>query len=176
MSFLTIDELIRKLELAPHPEGGWYRETYRADETIAAEALPGRFTGARSCSTAILFLLAQGEKSALHRIKSDELWHFHCGASLMIHMITPDGAYRCLRLGGDIMGGEVFQAVVPAGCWFGAECSGRGGYALVGCTVAPGFDFSDFEMGCRDTLLEQFPAHGEIIRRLTGIRNRGGRA
>ena len=167
MSGLTADELIKRLGLVHHPEGGWYRETYRSAGMIPGDALPERFSGPRSLCTSIYFFLEQGDRSALHRIKSDELWHFHTGASLAIHVITPDGEHQKLKLGTDITAGESFQAVVPAGCWFGAEISGYGLYSLVGCTVAPGFNFDDFEMGSRAILLQQFPSHAEIIRRLT---------
>jgi hypothetical protein len=162
----TAKELIEQLELVKHPEGGWYRETYRSDEVIQKTALPGRFANDRPVSTAIYFLLQSGDKSALHRIKSDEIWHFYSGDSLIVHVITPQGEYYPLNLGSNITAGETFQCVVPAGCWFGAEVSGVG-YSFVGCTVAPGFDFDDFEMGNRDDLLKEFPNHKEIVQRLT---------
>jgi predicted cupin superfamily sugar epimerase len=164
---LTADDLIKRFNLVSHPEGGWFRETYRSTEIIPGDALPERFGGPRSFSTSIYFLLEQGDISALHRIKSDEMWHFYAGAPLTIHVITPIGAHRELKLGADVAASESFQDVVPTGCWFGAEISGTGPYSLVGCTVAPGFDFGDFEMGCRGALLQQFPSHAEIIRRLT---------
>lgn len=158
-------DLVARLQLARHPEGGWYRETYRSEEAIPASALPARFTGARAFSTAIHFLLERGDISALHRIRSDELWHFHAGSALVVHAIFPDGACRSWRLGSDLAAGEQFQVVVPAGCWFGAEPAGE--YALVGCTVAPGFDFADFELGDRQRLLADYPQHATLVRRLT---------
>jgi uncharacterized protein len=163
----TVDELVRRLDLARHPEGGWYRETYRSGEIIPVSALPERFGGPRPFSTSIYFLLEQGEISALHRIKSDEIWHFHAGAPLMIHIITPRGGHQELKLGPDLSAGESFQIVVEAGCWFGAEVSRAGTYSLVGCTVSPGFDFADFQLGNRSDLLHEFPLHKEIITRLT---------
>ncbi len=162
-----VQQIISGLALTPHPEGGWYRETYRAAETISATALPSRFGGARSFSTAIYFLLRKGEISALHRIESDELWHFYAGTTLIIHVLTPTGEHRQISLGADLSGGATYQATVPAGCWFGAEVSGAGGYSLVGCTVAPGFDFADFVLGSRPDLEAAFPAHKKIIHRLT---------
>ncbi len=159
--------LIIALGLVQHPEGGWYRETYRSDEQISDNALPDRFDGPRSCCTAIYFLLEQGDWSALHRIKSDELWFFHGGAGLTIHLLTADGICSAIRLGADTAAGEVFQAMVPGGTWFGAEIAGVGEYSLVSCTVAPGFDFADFEMGDRITLLAQYPEHQALIARLT---------
>jgi uncharacterized protein len=162
----TAEELIAQLGLVKHPEGGWYRETYRSEEVIQGTALPNRFAGDRSVSTAIYFLLLTGDISALHRIQSDEMWHFYSGVPLTVHVITPRGEYYPLTLGSNITAGEAFQCVVPAGCWFGAEVSGDG-YALVGCTVAPGFDFADFEMGSREVLQKQFPEQTEIIKRMT---------
>ena len=158
--------LIEQLGLIRHPEGGWYRETYRCSDTATADSLPVRFSGDRSFCTAIYFLLGKEDVSMLHRIKSDELWHFYDGATLTIHVLTPHGGHNDIKLGTDLASGETYQAVVPAGCWFGAEVSGDGEYSLVGCTVAPGFDFADFEMGNRDSLLKQFPDHTEIIQRM----------
>lgn len=162
----SAEELIERLQLVKHPEGGWYRETYRSEDVISAAALSDRFSGDRSVCTAIYFLLQSGEISALHRIKSDELWHFYAGNSLTVHVITPQGEYYPLHLGSNLSCGETFQCVVPAGSWFGAELSGEG-YSLVGCTVAPGFDYADFEMGSEVDLIGQFPEHTEIIQRLT---------
>lgn len=161
------EEIINALGLERHPEGGWFRETYRATEMVPYAALPNRFSGDRSFCTAIYFLLKKGEFSVFHRIKSDELWHFHAGASMTIHVITPEGDYWTLPLGADLFAGDSFQTVVPAGCWFGAEVTGEGEFSLVGCTVAPGFDFADFEIAERESLLRQFPAHKELIQRLT---------
>lgn len=158
---------IARLGLAPHPEGGWFRETYRAVETIPAAGLPERFTGDRSFSTAIYFLLESGQFSALHRIKSDELWFFHAGAPLSIHCLTVDGQHRALTLGPNPNRDEGLQAIVPAGSWFGAQPLAADSFSLVSCTVAPGFDFADFEMGSRDELLALFPQQREIIVRLT---------
>lgn len=167
MQELTVEDLVAKLQLSRHPEGGWFRETYRSTETVPADGLPERFDGARTFSTAIYFLLQRGDFSALHRIKSDELWHFYAGAPLAIQVITPEGLHLEIKLGSRLAAGETFQATVPAGCWFGAELAGAGDFALVGCTVAPGFDFDDFEMADRKELLGLFPAHRELIRRLT---------
>ena len=144
----TAQDWIEALRLAKHPEGGYYRETYRSAATI----------GDRAVSTAIYFLLPAGEVSALHRIKSDELWHFYGGNSLTIHSIA--GRYSTIELSADNP-----QAVVPAGNWFGATV--ETGYALVGCTVAPGFDFRDFEMAERSALLAMYPQHRTLIERLT---------
>ncbi len=156
---------ISTLGLTHHPEGGWFRETYRSPESYAVEVLPNRFSGPRSFCTAIYFLLERGEFSALHRIKSDEIWHFHDGAALTVYVLTPAGEQYEILLGRNAEKGERFQAVVPAGCWFGAATHGV--FSLVGCTVAPGFDFNDFEMAERDNLTALFPHHAALINRLT---------
>jgi uncharacterized protein len=163
---MTAGYLIEYLELVHHPEGGWFRESYRSQEQVQTDALPQRFGGERSFGTAIYFLLESGDISALHRIKSDEIWHFYAGVPLLIHLIFPDGGYQMVQLGADLTAGQQFQAVVPAGCWFGAELSGEG-FALVGCTVAPGFDFTDFELARRTELQDVYPEHATLITRLT---------
>jgi len=165
----TAEGLIKWLGLTRHPEGGWYRETYRSTECVDGSALPGRFGGPRSFCTSIYFLLEQRDFSTLHRIKSDEIWHFYAGAPLTVHALTLHGEHLELKLGPDPAVGESYQVVVAAGCWFGAEVSGPGEYSLVGCTVAPGFDFADFQMGNRSDLQQEYPRHNEIINRLTRL-------
>jgi predicted cupin superfamily sugar epimerase len=164
---MNASDWITALELVPHPEGGFYRETYRASETIALAALPDRFAGERAFSTAIYFLLRSIEVSALHRIRQDEVWHFYDGSTLTIHVIDPEGGYSAIRLGRRVDLGESLQAVVYAGCWFGASVEVPDAYALVGCTVAPGFDFADFELADRDKLLGAYPQQELVIRKLT---------
>jgi predicted cupin superfamily sugar epimerase len=160
------DRWIDALGLSRHPEGGWFRETYRAPEGIALQALPGRFTGDRAFSTAIYFLLAGDDFSALHRIKQDEVWHFYDGSPLTVHVLDEAGAYTVLRLGRRPESGELPQAVVRAGCYFGASLDDASSYALVGCTVAPGFDFADFELPTREQLLALYPRHRALVERL----------
>jgi hypothetical protein len=157
---------IDRLNLQPHPEGGYYRQTYRAPLLLPHSALPGH-AGDRAASTAIYFLLAGDQFSAFHRLHSDEVWHFYAGSGLVVHVIEPDGLYKEFLLGSDAQAGEQFQAVVPAGCWFGSSLRHPNTYALVGCTVAPGFDFADFEMANRDALTAQYPQHCAIIEYLT---------
>jgi hypothetical protein len=157
---------IDRLNLEPHPEGGYFHETYRAALTLPRSAIPGH-GGDRAASTAIYFLLAGDQFSAFHRIRSDELWHFYAGSGLIVHVIEPGGSYQQLLLGSSADQGEQFQAVVPAGCWFGSSLRQPETYALVGCTVAPGFDFADFEMARREELAAQFPQHRTIVERLT---------
>lgn len=163
---------IHHLGLQPHPEGGYFRETYRSAESISHQHLPVRFAGSRSFSTAIYFLLEAGQHSAFHRIRSDEAWHLYAGGPLEIFAITPTGELIRHRLGLDLAQGEQPQLVIPAGHWFASRPDHAVPYALVGCTVAPGFDFADFEMGSRPELLRQFPAHGTLIHELTNQERR----
>jgi len=158
---------IQKLGLEPHPEGGYYRQTYRADLLLRRESLPPQFTGVRSASTAIFFLLDGANFSAFHRLRSDELWHFHVGTSLLVQVIEPDGRHSEIQLGGDPESGEVLQAVVKTGCWFASHVKDGESFALVGCTVAPGFDFEDFELAKREELVGRYPQHRELIAKLT---------
>jgi predicted cupin superfamily sugar epimerase len=104
---------IENLQMRPHPEGGYFKETYRSEEIISKDGLPARFAGDRNISTAIYYLLEQGDFSAFHRIKSDECWHFYAGETLLIHMIDNAGNYSCIKLGHDLVDGERFQFVVP---------------------------------------------------------------
>jgi predicted cupin superfamily sugar epimerase len=161
---LTAEDWITALKLNPHPEGGWFREIYRAGESIPAEALPDRFAGSRAFSTSIYFLLRAGEISALHRIAADEGWHFLDGQPLTIHQIDLQGHYSEQCIGRDPQQGLIPCAVVSAGWLFGASV--KTGFALVSCTVAPGFDFADFVMPTREELLAAYPHHHEIIERL----------
>lgn len=160
--------LAELLNLQPHPEGGYYKEVYRSKGTIPQTALPG-FGGHRNYSTGIYFMLTGTNFSAFHRINSDELWHFYYGDACEVHVIHINGTHEVIRLGSDIINGEVFQAVVPAGAWFASRCSNANGYSLVGCTVAPGFDFADFEMAEREALIAEYPQHAEIISELTRV-------
>lgn len=158
---------IKKLGLEKHPEGGWFTEVYRSDEEIAGEHLPERYSGSRHHSTSIYFLLRSDTFSAFHRIKSDELWHFYEGSPVTIYMIDEKGNYSKVTLGRNIENGEVLQCVIPHGVWFGANVNSADSFCLVGCTVAPGFHFDDFELGEREEMLRMFPEHKEIIQMLT---------
>lgn len=154
------------LALQPHPEGGYYRQTYASEERLVVSALPARFGGDRLVSTAIYFLLESPDYSAFHRIKSDELWHFYTGGGLHIYVIHPDGRGEVLLLGNDLENGYRFQQLVMAGCWFASKPAHENCFSLVGCTVAPGFDFADFEMAKEEELLKQYPQHQEWIKLL----------
>lgn len=157
---------IEQLKLTAHPEGGFFKETYRSEENIQCSALPERFGGERSFSTAIFFLLRSQDRSMFHRIKSDELWHFHAGTCLNIYVLTNSGLV-IHRLGPDPDQGDSLQVVIPANCWFGAKVVQPYSYTLAGCTVSPGFDFRDFELAERDQLLKTFPDQKNIIEQLT---------
>jgi uncharacterized protein len=163
---MTAEYLIKHLQLQPHPEGGFFKETYRSTGIIPSQCLPSFFSDERHYSTAIYFLLQQSDFSAFHKIKSDECWHFYEGETLLIHIIDGEGNYSCIRLGRKIDEGETFQFVVPANCWFASEPAPGTEFALVGCTVAPGFDFEDFEMADEKVLTNAFPQHQSIIKRL----------
>ena len=164
---MTAADYIAALNLKAHPEGGYYVQTYQATETIPQSALPARFGGDRPHSTAIYFLLENHNRSALHRIQSDEVWHFYAGGPLHVYMIEPEsGTLSVIRLGNQPNRGDVFQAVVPAGYWFGSKPVGEPdvpAFSLVGCTVAPAFDFAEFELADSGTLLNRFPQHEAVI-------------
>ena len=153
--------LIEAHGLKPHPEGGFYKETYRSAVKTATPR------GERPVSTGILYLLPEGQYSSLHRIKSDEMWHFHLGGALRLTQISPKGKVESVILGPDVLKGEKLQHVVPAGFWFGAQPQPGASFCLLGCTVAPGFDFADFELGARSALIAKFPSARETIERLT---------
>ena len=156
-----------QLSIWPSTEGGYYRQTYRADLILTKEALAPQFTGPRAASTAIYFLLDGQNFSAFHRLRSDELWHFYAGAQLAVHVIDERGEYSEILLGSNPEAGEVFQAVVKAGCWFASKVKDSKSFALVGCTVAPGFDFDDFEFAKREELSRLYPQHRKLVEALT---------
>lgn len=162
----TAQQLITKYGLQPHPEGGWYVQTYKSPEMIPASALPERFVGSRSFSTAIYFLLEQGNFSAFHRIKSDECWHFYSGGALEIFIIQENGRMQTVTLGSGSDEGHLFQFVVPANCWFASRPAPGSHYCFVGCTVSPGFDFADFELAYAADLIQEYPQHVELIKKL----------
>lgn len=158
---------IETLRLAEHPEGGYFRRTYRAKEEILQEHLPARYSGPRVFSSAIYYLLPGDRVSAFHRLRSDEMWHFYAGSPLIIYVIEPDGRLVEKRLGNNPGRGESFQHLMEAGNWFGAAVTDPASYALVGCTVAPGFEYEDFEMARLEELTALFPEHRSLLMRLT---------
>lgn len=161
MTSLPLQTLIEHLQLSPHPEGGYFKEVYRSDEQL--QQLPERFSGPRSIATSIYFLLSGTDKSHFHRIRSDETWHFYMGASLCLHQIDEAGKYQQVHIGSNITQGEVLQYTVPRNAWFAAQNLDANSYSLVGCTVAPGFDFADFELAKPEQLLDVCPDKKELI-------------
>ena len=159
---MTAEDIVRALGLTPHPEGGHFRETFRA-EALPFE-LPGR--GARSASTSIYFLLSGSDFSAFHRVRSDEVWHHYLGAPLELHTLDERDGHRVTLLGARLERGERPQHVVVANAYQAARLA-EPGFALCGCTVAPGFDFADFAMPRREELEALFPGEGEIVAALT---------
>ena len=153
-----VDELVRALGLQPHPEGGYYKETYRARAQVETPR------GARAAGTAIYYLLPRGEFAAWHQVASDEVWHFYDGAPLTLYLLNEQGL-EAVALGREVSRGERPQVIVPAGVLQAAVP--RGDYTLVGCTVAPGFDFADWELPARDALVARYPEHAELFRQLT---------
>lgn len=156
---MTAEDWIARLQLEPHPEGGYFRRSYTAGLTLL---LPDR-AGPRPAATAIYYLLRGGQRSRLHRLKSDELWHFYTGSPLTVHVLDGEGQYVARSLGSDPTLDQQFQLSVSAGCWFGATVDDPAGFSLVGCTVAPGFDFADFELANRSALVRQYPRYIGII-------------
>ncbi|MGG8497053.1 cupin domain-containing protein [Tenacibaculum sp. TC6] len=164
---MTAQQLITKFDLTEHPEGGFYIETYRSNGIIHNTNLSDNFIGDRNYSTCIYFLLTSEKFSAFHKINQDEIWHFYKGATLQLHMISPDGIYSLVNIGNKIEDNEIPQFIVPAGYWFAAEVLSPNSYSFVGCTVSPGFDFNDFVLPERKVLIALFPTHSEIITKLT---------
>lgn len=158
-------QLIKQLELIPHPEGGYFKETYRSKDVIIN--LPKQFEGERNYSTSIYFLLESKDFSAFHKINQDELWYFHEGSPIKIHKISPEGEYSFVILGSDVLNNQQFQHVVPADYWFAATVENTNSYSFVGCNVAPGFDFKDFVLATKQELISLFPNHTSIINQLT---------
>ena len=157
-----VARLVTTLGLAPHPEGGFYRESWRAP--LVLNGLP--HGAPRAAHTAIYYLLPVGTFSAIHRVSSDEVWHHYDGDAVDLHLVDDEGRHHVEVLGRDLAKGERPQHVVPAGVWQAAMPRGSR-YALCGCTVAPGFDFADFEMPARAAMVELFPQHAELMTKLT---------
>ncbi|MFZ1518000.1 MAG: cupin domain-containing protein [Ignavibacteriaceae bacterium] len=156
---------IQKLQLKKHPEGGYYREIYRAAESFFIEQPKKAIK--RNVSTSIYFLLDGSQVSKFHRLRSDEQWHFYDGASVNIYIIDEKGKLKEIVLGKKSEQGEVFQTVIKKNCWFAAEVNNKRSFSLIGCTVSPGFDFSDFELADRATITNQYPKLSNLITRFT---------
>jgi len=162
-----VEKIIQDLGLQPHPEGGYFKETYRSSGEIDEHSLGDAYEGNRNFSTGIYFLLTSDTFSAFHKINQDEIWHFYDGSPVRIHMISESGRYSSVVVGRNFTKGEVPQFVVPGGHWFAAKVENDMHYSLVGCTVSPGFDFRDFVLPDRQELISKFPEHSDLITSLT---------
>ena len=164
---MNAQEIIKLLGLKPHIEGGFYKETYRSDEKIPHHVLPARYQVDKHLSTAIYYLLTPDTLSALHRVKTDELFHFYLGDPVSMLWLYPDGHTETKILGHDIAAGQLLQCLVPKGVWQGMCLVEGGDFALMGTTMSPGFDFLDFELGNREELIKDYPHHTHLIERFT---------
>jgi len=165
---LTAAELKALLDLRPHPrEGGWFAETWRSQETIPHDALPSRYAGPRAAGTSIYYLLEPQNFSEMHRLASDEVFHFYLGDPVEMLQLAPGAPGRRLVLGPDVAAGMLLQTVVPQGVWQGSRLVPGGRFALLGCTVSPGFDYADYESGARADLTRVWPDWHSMIALLT---------
>jgi len=163
-----IDAIIAKLGLTPHPtEGGYFSETYRSDQSINQNALHEDYNGPRATSTAIYYLLTPDTVSAMHRLCSDEIFHFYLGDTVEQLLLYPNGSGEIIELGSNVLANQRLQSLVPRNIWQGARLKAGGTFALLGCTVAPGFDFVDYIHGDRANLQSQYPDHKDMISALT---------
>lgn len=160
---MNVEFLVQHFNMLPHPEGGYYRETYRSNSITYFNDLQGK----RNNSTGIYFLIEKENFSAFHKIKSDEMWHFYHGDALEVIELHQNGELIKTRIGNNLNQGETFQYTVKANTWFASRVYQNGQFSFVGCTVCPGFDFADFELANQKTLLSEFPQHAEIIKELT---------
>lgn len=164
---MNAKEIIDFFDLKIHPEGGYFKETYRSKGEISSENLSHHFNGNRNYCTSIYFLLTSDKFSAFHKINQDEIWHFYTGTTLKLHQISPKGEYSTILIGNNFLNDEIPQYTVPAHYYFAAEVIEKDSFAFVGCTVSPGFDFKDFVLPSCSTLTKEFPKHREIIEQLT---------
>lgn len=161
----TAEDWIKKLQLLPHPEGGYFRELYRAPFSLSGEYYPQKFDSPRNTATSIYFLLKAGQISHFHQLKSDELWYFHDGKPIKIHILHSSGEYETKLLGNSLGEQCHLQIILPAGVIFAAEVNSPTGFSLVGCMVTPGFDFTDFKLYKFEELKDKYPDHKEILQK-----------
>lgn len=166
MSTISVQYFVEKLGMEPHPEGGYYKRTFESEERITAQELTVNFDGNRKLYTSIYFLLGSNDISHFHRLKSDELWYYHAGSTLTVHIIDENGDYEAKQLGINLDKGEVPQVLVPKNAIFGSSVMDEGSFSLVGCMVSPGFEFLDFELFTQEELLVQYPQHKDVIMKL----------
>ncbi len=163
---MDAQSIIAKLGLRPHTEGGFFAETYRSRDMISASSLPARYTRDKALATAIYYLITPETFSAIHRLASDEVFHFYAGDAVEMLNLFPDGSHRIISIGGDIECGQIPQVVVPRGVWQGCRLIPGGRFALLGTTMAPGFDYDDYEPGDPDELIRRYPGCADLIRPL----------
>ncbi len=167
MPSLLAKKYIQELHLEPHPEGGFYRKTYQSSISINEHDLPDRFEGNRFAASAIYFLLTNDSFSAFHRLQADELWHFYTGSPITLYCIDLNHQLQTYYLGNPLIHPKAsFQVHIPSQTWFAAEVTNTDGFALVGCTLSPAFDFADFELANKGKLLKEYPQYAELIERL----------
>jgi len=164
---MKVAKIISHFNLIEHPEGGYFKETYRSNGEIQSKHLGNEFDGNRNYCTSIYFLLTSDKFSAFHKINQDEIWHFYTGTTLRLHMISPNGAHATVLIGNDFLNGEILQFTVPARYYFAAEVLEKNSFSFTGCTVSPGFDFRDFVLPSCKELSKKFPKHKKIIKQLT---------
>lgn len=168
---MTASEVKELLGLTPHPrEGGWFVQTYAASETVAATAFAdARYAGPRRTSTAIYYLLEPETFSEMHRLRSDEIFHFYAGDAVEMLQLFPDGSGRTVVIGNDLVAGQRPQVVVERGVWQGSRLVDGGSWALLGCTVSPGFEYEDYDSATREELTARWPAFAGYIAALTHL-------
>jgi uncharacterized protein len=166
MQLNKVDYWVSKLGMSRHPEGGYFKETFKSEEHISDSELSVNFEGKRKLYTSIYFLLTSDDVSHFHRLKSDELWYYHGGSSLSIHIIDESGEYKEIKLGMNLDAGEIPQVLVKKNSIFGSSVSEKDTCSLVGCMVSPGFEFQDFELFTQEELMKVYPQHKEIIMKL----------
>ena len=165
---MTADEVKRILGLAPHPrEGGWFVQTWKSEEAIAADCFGGRYDGARATGTAIYYLLEPDTFSEMHVLDSDEVFHHYLGGAVEMLQLFADGSSSRVVIGKDIAAGQKPQHVVPRGVWQGSRLVAAEGFALLGCTVSPGFEYVDYRDASAEELIAKWPQEAELIRLLT---------
>jgi predicted cupin superfamily sugar epimerase len=168
LAVLTAQQIVDRLQLKPLTiEGGFFRETYRSTMNVPADALPREYGGARNASTAIYYLLRPDTFSVIHRVDSDEVFHFYAGDPVEMLQLWPDSSGKVVTIGNDLAAGHEPQVIVPAGVWQGCRLIDGGRWALMGCTVAPGFDYADYTAGNRADLVASYPKFAEMITALT---------
>lgn len=161
---MTAEEIKQLLGLTPHPcEGGWFIQTWRSEEVIPQSALPERYPSTRHAGTCIYYLLEPGTFSEMHRLASDEIFHFYYGDPVEMLQIAPDGSVKRVLLGGDLEAGQQVQVVVPKNVWQGSRLVAGGSVALLGCSVSPGFEYADYETGRREALLEKAGTYRDLL-------------